>query len=207
MSQLEFFDEAHEYRLDGVKIPSVTTILSFGSDLSRIPAWTSQRGTAFHLATEYDDEGDLDESSVDALVRPHLDAYRAWKRSYLCRFVHTEHRVWGEIGGLAFAGTIDRVVGGLGADYDEPKSTVLLLDLKSGQPRKEHGAQLAAYAAAYEQRHGVKVRGCKGVYCTKDGTFSERPYDGREYLEMFRVKLARYYEENGRKDHANADCD
>ena len=183
---LTFDSDSHIYALDGVRIPSVTQILSFGQDLSRIPAYTALRGTAFHLATEYDDAGDLDESSVDPLVRPHLDAYRKWKAATNPVFALTEHRVWGELDGLRFAGTIDRVI-----------YPVVVADLKSGQPRKEHGAQLAAYAVALEQRSEVKVRvsGLKGVYCTKDGTFSERPYDGREYLEMFREKLHRYYEE------------
>lgn len=191
MTQLALtFDESeHAYALDGVRIPSVTQILSFQQDLSRIPAWTSLRGTAFHLATEYDDAGDLDESSVDPLVRPHLDAYRKWKAATRPSFGGTELRVWGEIDGLKFAGTIDRVI-----RFDFGRD-VHLADLKSGQPRKEHGAQLAAYAAAYTQQMYEEVRGCKGVYCTKDGTFSERPYDGREYLEMFREKLHRYYEE------------
>ena len=183
---LTFDDAEHAYALDGVRIPSVTQILSFGQDLSRIPAYTALRGTAFHLATEYDDMGDLDESSVDPLVRPHLDAYRKWKAATRPTYTLTEYRLWGQIDGLKFAGTIDRVI-----------ANDTVVDLKSGQPRKDHGAQLAAYAAAYEQRHGVKVRGCKGIYCTKDGTFTERPYDGREYLEMFREKLHRFYEEVG----------
>ena len=195
MTQLALtFDEAeHAYALDGVRIPSVTQILSFGQDLSRIPAWTSLRGTAFHLATEYDDMGDLDESSIDPLVKPHLDAYRKWKAATKPRFYLTEYRVWGEIDGLRFAGTIDRVI-----DTTHPCDTLpsqIVADLKSGWPRKEHGAQLAAYAVALTQRKATPVSGCKGVYCTKDGTFTERPYDGREYLEMFREKLHRYYEE------------
>lgn len=188
MEQLSFDGELHEYRLGGIKIPSVTQILNWNVNTSRIPAWTSLRGTAFHLATEYDDAGDLDESSIDPLVKPHLDAYRKWKAATNPMFALTEHRVWGELDGLRFAGTIDRVI-----------YPVVVADLKSGQPRKEHGAQLAAYAVALEQRSEVKVRvsGLKGVYCTKDGTFTERPYDGREYLEMFRVKLHRFYEEVG----------
>lgn len=183
------FDEpSHTYTLDGVRIPSVTQILSFGQDLSRIPEWTSLRGTAFHLCTEWDDDGTLDESSVDPMVRPHLDAYRAWKRATRPLFLDTEIRVWGDIDGLRFAGTIDRV-------YAGPRNKPALLDLKSGQPRKDHGAQLAAYAVAYEQQMQDAIVETKGVYCTKEGMFAERPYNGREYLEMFTTKLHRYYEE------------
>lgn len=193
---LAFDPEAHAYTLGGVRIPSVTQVLSFGQDLSRIPRWTAERGTAFHLATEYLDQEDLDWDSLDPLVRPHVEAYRKWRANHFCRFVATELKVWGELDGLRFAGTIDRVVGGIGVDYGDPDATVEIVDLKSGSPRKEHGAQLAAYAIAYAQRTSVRVRGCRGVYCDKEGRFSERPYDGREYLETFRVKLHRYYEGN-----------
>lgn len=191
---LAFDAEAHEYKLSGVRIPSVTQVLSFGQDLSRIPRWTAERGTAFHLATEYDDEGDLDEESVDALVRPHLEAYRKWKAATKPQFFRSEFKVWGEIAGMRFAGTIDRAVYVSAMD-------VALVDLKSGSPRKEHGAQLAAYEVAFARQYGgLSVRGCKGVYCDKEGRFSERLYDGREYLETFRRKLGEWYEENGGKD-------
>lgn len=181
------FDEVeHAYHLDGARIPSVTQVLSHGQNLSHIPAWTSLRGTAFHLATELDDIGDLDEESVDPLVRPHLEAYRKWKAATKPVFTHTEFRVYGEARGLMFAGTIDRVI-----------ARTLLGDLKSGQPRKEHGAQLAAYKIAYQQRTGDEVRGLKGIYCDKAGAFSERAYDDAEYERIFVEKLCRYYDEAG----------
>ena len=191
---LAFDPEAHEYTLGGVRIPSVTQVLSFGQDLSRIPRWTAERGTAFHLATEYDDAGDLDEESVDALVRPHLEAYRKWKEKHpWVRFVGTELKVWGEVDGLRFAGTIDRVIDDSAHGYDG----VRLIDIKSGAPRKEHGAQLHAYSVAYQQRVSRPVSEVSGLYCDKEGRFSERPYDGPEYLETFRVKLHQWYEANG----------
>ena len=193
--QLTFEPEAHVYQLDGKRIPSVTQILSHGQDLSRIPRWTAERGTAFHLATEYDDAGDLDESTVDPLVLPHLTAYRKWKAATKPRFAATEMKVHGELDGLLFAGTIDRVI-------EAPTQfRVDIADLKSGAPRKEHGAQLAAYRIALLQfcdaspEGSISVRSIKGVYCTKDGAYSERAYDGPEHLETFRAKLVRYYEE------------
>ena len=187
---LAFDADAHAYTLGGVRIPSVTQVLSFGQDLSRIPRWTAERGTAFHLATEYLDQDDLDWDSLDPLVRPHVEAYAKWKQHAKPTFMLSEWKVWGEIDGLRFAGTVDRVI------CPNPHEQEVI-DLKSGQPRKEHGAQLAAYSAALQQREGLMIRGCKGVYCLKDGTFSEKPYDGREHLEVFRTKLAAWYAANG----------
>ena len=186
MTQLALtLDEAeHAYALDGVRIPSVTQILSFGQDLSRIPAWTSLRGTAFHLATEYDDAGDLDESSVDPLVRPHLSAYRKWKAATNPEFTHTEVRVWGQLENLKFAGTLDRVT-----------TTPSVLDVKSGAPRREHGAQIAAYSAAWLQRTGQETRHNAAIYCGKDGDWKVVEY-GAECLQMFIDKLRAYYKAN-----------
>lgn len=188
--QLEFFDEngQHEYRLDGRKIPSVTQILSHGQDLSRIPAWTSQRGTALHLATELWDEQDLDENSVDPLVRPHLDAYVRWCAADKPHFIATEHRVWGEIGGLTYCGTIDRVA--------LIRGRIVLIDIKSGAPRKEHGAQVAAYAVAYEQRSGV-IDSRAGLYLGKDGAPTLKFYNESAHLDYFKQKLAAYYAATG----------
>lgn len=190
---LAFDAEAHAYTLGGVRIPSVTQVLSFGQDLSRIPRWTAERGTAFHLCTELDDIGDLDPESVDPLVQPHLKAYRGWRRIRRPHFIHTELKVWGEIDGLKYAGTIDRVIDDSAHGYDG----VRLIDIKSGAPRKEHGAQLHAYSVAYQQRVSRPVSEVSGLYCDKEGRFSERPYDGPEYLETFRRKLAEWYEANG----------
>lgn len=190
--QLEFFDEEgqHEYRLDGVKIPSVTTILNFGKSLDHIPAWTSQRGTALHLATEYDDAGDLDESTVDPLVMPHLVAYRKWKERCSPNIVATELRVWGEIDGLVYCGTLDRI-----ALLPEGPT---LIDIKSGAPRKEHGAQLHAYAVAYRQRHrNYDVSHLAGLYLGKDAAWALRRYDEPAHLDYFKQKLAAYYAATG----------
>lgn len=181
---LEFEAGSHTYRLDGRPIPSVTTILSFGADLSRIPQWTSDRGTALHLATEYDDEGDLDEDSVDPLVRPHLEAYRRWKIKAQPQYVVTEYRVWGEHEGLVFGGTIDRVA--------YLSGELVVIDLKSGQRRPEHGAQLAAYARAWTQRDGREPDRTMALYLGQDAT-SREVFFRDECWDYFVEKLRAYY--------------
>jgi hypothetical protein len=187
--RLLFEDESHTYTLDGVRIPSVTTILSFGQDLSRIPRWTAERGTALHLATEYDDAGDLDESSVGPLVKPHLDAYREWRARYQPKYIATEERVWGELDGLRYAGCIDRVAM-LG-------NCLAVIDIKSGAPRKEHGAQLAAYAHAWRLQNGSVPAARIGLYVGKDGRAEMKEYRGPQHLEAFSVALARWWDAQG----------
>jgi len=185
--QLDFFPEDHRYVLDGQTVPSVTQILSFGQDLSRIPAWTAHRGTAFHLATEYWDASDLDMESIDPQVKPHFDAYVQWWSINLPNYTHTEERVWAELDGMLYCGTIDRIM-------LHRRGHHVVLDLKSGAPRAEHGLQLAAYKHAVMQRMGFKDVSCVGLYCTKDGKWLEKPYDQPHLLEGFRAKLRNYYE-------------
>lgn len=188
--QLSFFEQDHRYELDGKPVPSVTTVLSFGRNLDHIPAWTAHRGTALHLASEYYDANDLDMESVDDLVRPHLDAYIEWHRRTEPTFIMTEEKVWGELDGMLFCGTIDRVM-------LHRRGHHLVIDLKSGAPRSEHGLQLAAYRHAYMQRTGAKDVGCMGLYCTKDGKWQEKDYNGAHLLEGFRAKLAAWYAAQG----------
>ena len=185
--QLDFFEEDHRYVLDGKTVPSVTQILSFGQDLSRIPVWTAHRGTAFHLATEYYDVGDLDHDSIDPLVKPHLDAYIEWHTRTQPTFTCTEEKVWAEIDGLLYCGTIDRVM-------LHRRGHHVVIDLKSGAPRAEHGLQLAAYKHAVMQRTGIKDVSCVGLYCTKDSKWVEKSYDGPHLLGGFKAKLRAYYE-------------
>lgn len=188
------FDEAeHAYTLGDVKLPSVTQILSFGQDLSRIPRWTAERGTAFHLASEYDDAGDLDESSVDPLVKPHLDAYRKWRARVMPEYIATELRVWGEIDGLRYAGCIDRVaLRDLPAVGRNPR--VAIIDLKTGAPRKEHGAQLWAYKVAYQQHEDADVPSLIGLYLGKDATYQVKDYFEGGHFETFRAALHRWWD-------------
>lgn len=183
---LQFDEETHTYTLAGRTVPSVTQILSFGEDLSRIPAWTAERGKAVHLAAQFDDEGDLDEESLDPIVRPYLDAYRRWRVKCAPRFLGIELMVWGEHDGLQFCGTIDRVA--------LIEDRLAVLDLKTGSPRPEHAAQVAAYAVAYTQQHDGQCpehQGC--IYLGRDGSYDVRTYDDGAGWEYFVDKLRAYY--------------
>lgn len=180
------FDEAtHTYRLDGVVIPSTTQVLSLAGlvDLSQIDparlAAASRRGSAVHLATEYDDLGDLDEASVTDEVRPYLAAWRRFRADagfvpelIEHRVVHVGHR---------YAGTIDRV-GVL-------KRRREIVDLKSGTTQPTHGLQLAAYDMALTDPD--EPRGRMTVQLRRDGTYRvhryDNPHDRATFIACARV--------------------
>lgn len=200
--QLEFFDEAHEYRLDGVKLPSVTEVLGFGKDRSRIPRYTALFGSLVHKACEYDSQDDLD---PDSLVAQYIDgkwcdpwprvlAWREYRTKQRRRVTDCELRVWGDIDGLLYGATIDVV---WGAD------PVVIDDLKTGQKRPaEHGPQVQAYARAYMQRTDKDVKSTGCVYLPAQGAAEREPYDSFAYYDQFRVALHRWYDAQRMHDEA-----
>ncbi|MFA5409739.1 MAG: hypothetical protein WC343_13290 [Bacilli bacterium] len=78
---VEFDEESHTYRYEGVKLPSVTGILKAEGfiDARFYDEFSRQRGTAAHLACHYDDLGILDESTIDPVILPYLSAWRKFR--------------------------------------------------------------------------------------------------------------------------------
>lgn len=79
------FDEAsHTYTLSGfgVALPSVTGILKAEGfiDGRFYDEYSRDRGSLVHLATHYDDMGELDEVSLDPVIVPYVEAWRKFKR-------------------------------------------------------------------------------------------------------------------------------
>src|ERR1043165_3114073 len=73
--------ELHVYTLADRVLPSVTEILK-GAGLVDDRWWTEAgrwRGSAVHAACWYDDEGDLDETTLDPKLQNYLQAYRKFK--------------------------------------------------------------------------------------------------------------------------------
>jgi hypothetical protein len=160
---LRFDDATHTYWLGSERIPGVTTILKPLNDFSRIDpavlAAAAARGTAAHLATELDDEGDLDEASVHETVRPYLDAWRLFKRDTGAVVISSEQRVFHSF--HKYAGTLDRVLSIDGDKY--------LIDLKTSvQISPATGPQTSAYLAALGDatviRRGVVQLKADGSY-------------------------------------------
>ena len=107
------FDEAlHEYRLGGVRVPSVTQLLAPLCSFEGIPTSVLEAkrdlGQRVHFACQLDDEDDLDESSVGDDVRGYLDGYRRFRRETGATVVLNEQRVLER--SMRYAGTLDRVL-------------------------------------------------------------------------------------------------
>jgi hypothetical protein len=86
---LNFYEATHEYRLDGVLLPSVTKILEdVGlSDYSMVPndqlEKYQERGQRVHEITRLWDLGDLDESSLNEAGRRYLESWIKFRKKHI----------------------------------------------------------------------------------------------------------------------------
>lgn len=140
---LTFDETTHTYRLLGGLVPGVTEILRPLSDFSGVPRDVLERkrdlGQRVHFACQLDDEGDLDESSVEDDVAPYLHAWRRFLRESGAVVLANEQRVAEPL--LMYAGTLDNVLLLNGQKWLVDKKTSIALPLAVGP-------QTAAYLRA-----------------------------------------------------------
>lgn len=160
----------HRYELDGAELISVTRVLELSGlvDYSFIPPATRNmalaRGSAVHLATAFDDEGDLDDEALDPALLPYVEGWRAFRRDTGFTPDQVEHRGFHQT--HLYAGTKDRrgTFPGKSSKYD--------LDIKCGKAQPWAWIQLAAYQAM-EPNPRTKLPFC--VELPGDGTWREYP--------------------------------
>ena len=166
------FDERlHRYTIEGRVVPSVSQILqplaamAYGGIDAQVLLNAARLGTAVHACTEYLDEGELDEATVDPEWVPYLDAYKAWKEVIRPEILDIELR----LACSKFGGTIDRIV--------KIDGQLWIIDLKTtSQIHKHVGVQLAAYAALAEKH--LRTTGFRraALQLKPDGTFKVREF-------------------------------
>ncbi len=149
MQVLQFDPVGHIYTLDGVRIPSVTTVLKPLYNFDGIPAAVlnakAALGTAVHRACELLDMDDLDEESdagraALAPLAGYLAGYKRFKADKRLSIVANEQRLYHPV--HRYAGTIDRRYAMEGHVWDvDLKSTVAMSPIV--------GVQTAAYTEMY----------------------------------------------------------
>ena len=175
------FDETrHLYTLDGRPLLSVTQILERSGivDYSFLPPATRNmalaRGSAVHLATALDDEGDLDEAALDPILLPYLEGWRKFRRDTGFSPDQIEHR--GFHPQHKYAGTKDR------RGTFPGKSSRFDLDIKCGQAQPWVWLQLAAYQAL-EPEPRTKLPYV--VELPGDGTWREYPRPANWNFDLY----------------------
>lgn len=180
------FDEAnHRYAYDGRPVVSVTQALSLSGivDGGVFPPGAAERGTAVHLACQFDDEGSLDEETVAENIRPYLEGWRRFRAESNFRHIPggIEQRVYSALG---FAGTIDRI----GTFGEGP---LWIIDIKSGVKHRSWPIQTAAYSLAYCEMNGLASATVMRatVQVTRDATYQLIPYRATRDFNVFRAAL------------------
>lgn len=183
---IEFNAERHEYRVNGLIVPSVTQVLSSVGlpDLSGIPAelleWKAGLGSAVHKATELDDLGDLDEESLDLAIKPYLEAYRKFKIESGFVPLGMEEAVYSKKYG--FAGRLDRV------GFFGHKSILSLIDYKTGLVDvKTVGPQTSGYQTGWNEANETKdhIKARYALKLNKDATYRLIRLDNKMDFQIF----------------------
>lgn len=183
MPELSFDQEKHEYRLDGLVLPGVTTVLqSVGMvDYSCVDRdvleYAQTRGTYVHKACELYDEGDLAEDKLSDGLKPYLEA---WKRFRLeSGFTPTHIEEYSYHKSYLYAGTADRVgkVNGKSA----------IVDIKPPMSKPWWQIQTAAYAMIWFPEH-VPFRIAVSLH--PDGTYRAHRHTDPKDKHIFLSALA-----------------
>ena len=168
---LEFDDRTHTYTLDGLVIPSVSTIME---PLSR----AKYRGISERTLDRAADKGTAVHNSIENWIKfeiedippehaGYFDAFREWWDRFRPAVVGSEVRICHRL--MRYGGTADLVA------YIEDELT--LVDYKSTYVVSDMtcGVQLEAYKKAFESM-GVKAERKKILHLKKDGKFEFRDY-------------------------------
>jgi hypothetical protein len=183
-------DEAtRRYRYGGGSFVGVTTVLkavgivNYGAIPKSVLEQAAMRGKYAHEACQLDDLGTLDESALDPLLRPYLDAWRAFKEKLESRGGMIL-KDWIERPvvsvALGYAGTLDRVIH---IDGEE-----VCADIKTSAAPRWAGIQTAAYNMA----RGVFCGKRMAVEIMKTGKFSIRYFEDEDDYKLWVSALAVY---------------
>lgn len=175
------FDEAeHSYTVNGVRYPSVTTILKDMGliDTSWFTPEACQRGTYAHQIIEWDQSGELDYDTIDNALIGYLDAWKKFVKDTDYRCISTERRMVSEL--YRFAGTADQV--GL------LNSQRAIIDIKSGAVSPCTSLQLAGYEILYDAP-------CKrfALQIMPDGKYKLTEYKDRGDRSVFLSAVALWH--------------
>ncbi len=176
--ELTFEESKHIYRLNGMVLPSVTTLMKplsdtiYGSIDKEVLDKAARKGTAVHSAIEtYSNFGIID---IDTENKPYFDGYLKFAEEHSVKVYGSEIRLYHKE--LLYAGTADMIA------YVDDKLT--LVDFKTSYSVSDMlcGVQLEAYERALVSHElDFKIQQKVIVHLKKDGSYA---------LHSFKVKDA-----------------
>lgn len=166
--ELEFDESKHIYTLNGISVPSVTTLMKplsdtvYGSIDKEVLDKAARRGTAVHSAIEtYNNFGIID---IDTENKPYFDGYLKFAEEHSVIVYGSEIRLYHK--DLLYAGTADMF-----ADVD---GLLTLIDYKTSHSVSDMlcGVQLEAYGRASKSHNlDFDIQQKAIVHLKKDGSY------------------------------------
>ena len=152
--KIDYDSEHHLYFMNGNLVHSVTEITGCLHNFGDIPKQkleaAAKKGTAVHTAIQYYLENDLDENTLDEVIKPYLESFKQWYSYSNMKPVKLEMIV-GSLK-LQYAGRFDCLM-------KDKANNLIIVDWKTGIKTKSHSAQGAGYCIAYEEmkrKSGIK---------------------------------------------------
>jgi hypothetical protein len=174
MTLFSFDPVLHEFKKDGVVVPSVTQVLAKAGIIAysyvseEIREYSMKRGTSVHWMLQLEDEGALNYRTVPKRLRGYRRAYTSWRERADFRPLKIEYQFVSDYG---FAGIIDRI-----GVFTDKALLLTVVDLKTGPIAEWVRYQLAAYSvgiepnlkkAKYIRRVALRVRD-DGLYHVRE---------------------------------------
>ena len=179
MAKLIFFDEGHEYQVDGEVVPSVSEITRFisrevyGDVVQFRLDHAADRGQKVHRACEQLDRFNSVEVTTD--IEPYVRAYIQFRKDMKPQWSKIEHAMHSPA--LGFAGTIDR--------YGNMTEKRVILDIKSSYKVEKPmvTAQLNGYDILCEENE-LPVDELWILHLKPDGTYKliQIPIDATTFM-------------------------
>ncbi len=189
--ELTFEERKHVYKLEGIELPSVTTLMEplsskvYGPIDPNILSAAAAKGTAVHNAIE-----NYLEFGIEDIPQEHagyFDAFKQWEEKYKPEVVATEAKVYHKQ--LRYAGTCDLIC--------NINGVLTLIDYKTSYQVNMmlYMVQLEGYARAWES-HGVPIADRAILHLKKDGkyTVEHSPKNAECYSVISALMTLRSYQ-------------
>jgi len=172
MNSLQLDETAHSYTLGDRKLISVTQALSILDNRWKTDPFYLERGRLVHLATEYYDRDELEDSTIDLQIQSYFDAYIKFGMDTGVKPIHIEFPLFHPI--YFYAGKIDRI--------GHLNGCLVIIDLKSGA--KAPQADLLQGAAYFElaKANKIPVKKVFDLYLHENGTYKLEPIENPKLL-------------------------
>lgn len=171
LPELTFDEKMHIYKVDGVVIPSVTTIMrplsaEFYKGIDKdVLNTAAKRGSAVHNAIENFLKFEI--TDIEPEHKGYFDAFLRWLEEHKPKPIDTESRVYHKY--MMYAGTADMPceIDGLTTCVDFKTSATIVEMLNR--------VQLEAYSKAFDS-HGFRFENKTVVHLKRDGKYKIENY-------------------------------